>query len=100
MKVYLGHVLLQSVLFFFFFKYYFHLLFLTSWKTLAKNRECILLHHHMLSAFHCIFQLKTWDSNTVPTAGPFLGDSTGPAAWRIMMPLKSQPSLLPKGAFP
>lgn len=95
-KVYLGHVLLQSGC----LKYYFHLLFLTSWKTLMKSRECILLHHHVLSAFHHVFQLKAWHSNTTPAAGPFLGDCVGSAAWEMVMPLEMQTFPSPKRCFP
>lgn len=53
-KVYSGHVLLQS-LGFFFLNTYFHLLFLTLWKTTVKNRERIIPHRHVLSAFQHIF---------------------------------------------
>lgn len=42
-------------------------------------------------AFHCIFQLKTWDSTTTPAAGPFLGDCMGPAAWKVAMPQTNLP---------
>lgn len=74
----------------FFFKHYFHLLFLTLWKTTVKNRERIISHRDVLSAFQDVFQLKAWDSVTSPVAGPSLRDCTGLAAWEEVTPLYPQ----------
>jgi len=64
-KVYLGHVPLQS-----FFKHYFHLLFLTLWKTRVKNREGIIPRFRVPSAFQRLFQLGAGDGVTPLAAGP------------------------------
>lgn len=86
-KVYWGHVLLRCL---FSFKRYFHLLFLTLWKATVKNRERILPHHHVLSAFQHVFQREARDGVTSPAAGPSL--LRGLACHK--------PPLLPKRCFP
>lgn len=86
-KMHSGHVLLRC---WFSFKHYFHLLFLTLWKAMVKNRQRILPRRHVLSAFQHVFQQEAGDGVTSPAAGPLLLHGLS----------HRKPPLLPKRCFP